>query len=118
MKEFAADLLDNDYEDINSGGGFSSSNTKSRCQSEDMSTRPQSVLNAPDPAYAAVPVQFYRNTEQMPTDAEKYDKMAYMMGEEDVNKVASVVNTRAHRKALVLPYTKNYLDNQSAHFID
>jgi hypothetical protein len=63
MEESVADLSDDDYEDINSGGGFSSSDTKSRCQSEDISTRPQSVLNAPDPAYAAVPVQFYRNTE-------------------------------------------------------
>jgi hypothetical protein len=118
MEEFAADLFDNDCKDINSGGGFSSSDTKSRCQSEDMSTRPQSVLNAPDLTYAAVPVQFYRNTEQMPIDAEKYDKMAFMTGEEDVDKVASVVNTRAHRKAVVLPYAVNYLHNQSAHFID
>ena len=98
MEEFA-----NDYEDIDSGGGFSSSDTKSRCQSEDMSTRPQFVFNAPDPAYVAVPLQFDRNTKQMPTDAEKYDEMASKMGEEDVNKDASFVNIRVHRKAVVLP---------------
>ena len=70
MEEFAADSLDNDYEDIDSGGGFSSSDTKSRCQSEDMPRRPhlvlpQCVLNAPDHAYVAVPLQFDRNTKQM-----------------------------------------------------
>jgi hypothetical protein len=114
MEEFA-----NDYEDIDSGGGFSSSDTKSRCQSEDMSTRPQFVFNAPDPAYVAVPLQFDRNTKQMPTvDAEKYDKMAVMTGEEDVNIVASVVNTRVHGKAVLFPYAKTYLDSQGANFID
>ncbi len=119
MEEFAADSLDNDYEDIDSGGGFSSSDTKSRCQSKDMSTRPQFVLNAPDPAYVAVPLQFDRNTKQMPTaDAEKYDKMAVMMGEEDVNIVASVVNTQVHGKAVLFPYAKNDLNNQGATFID
>jgi hypothetical protein len=128
MEGSAADLLDSHYADIKSGGGFSSSNTKSRYKSRYMLTRSQSVLNAPDSAYAAVPMQFNRNTsnfiehsekyKQMPTDAERYDNRASMMGDEDVDKVAFLVNTQLHRRAVVLPYANNYFDNQSVEFID
>jgi hypothetical protein len=128
MEGSAADSSDNDYGDINSGGGFSSSNRKSKYKSGYMLTRSQSVLNAPDSAYAAVPMQFNRNTsnfiehsekyKQMPTNAKKYDNTAIMTGEEDVSKVASLVNTGPHRKAVLFPYAKNYFDNQSVDFID
>ena len=89
MEGSGADSSENDYGEINSGGGFSSYDTKSRSRSE-------SVLNAPNSAYAAVPMQFN------PTDAESCDNRAFMTG----------------RKALVLPYKNNYFDNKSADFVD
>jgi hypothetical protein len=127
MEESAADSSDSaDYGDINSGGEFSSSDTKSRCQSKCMLTRSQYVLNAPDSAY--VPMQFNRTAinfiehsekyEPMATDAERYDNTASMMSEEDVNQVACLGNTSFHRKGVMLPYAQNYFGNQRAEFLE
>jgi hypothetical protein len=129
MEGSAVDSSDSaDYRDINSGGGFSSSDTKSRCQSKYILTRSQSVLNAPDCAYAAVPMQFNitasnfiehsEKYEPMPTDAERYDNTASMMSEEDVNQVACLGDISFHRKGVMLPYALNYCGNQRAELLD
>lgn len=115
----AADLSDSDYGDISSAGGFTSSATqstkstrRSKRSKKRTLTRSQCVMNAPESAYAAVPMRFNRNTsgyveynqkyQQMPSDAEKFDNTMFKTGEEVVNKVASLVNSwwlRGHTKS-------------------
>mgnify|MGYP002176707461 CR=1 FL=1 len=128
MEGCGADSSDQDYGDINSGGGFSSSDTKSRYQGGYMSTRSQSVLNAPESTYVAVPVQFNTDASkfvehsgkyvEIPTNAVRDDSVGFMTGEEAVNKVASLVDTGPDTKAVVLPYATNYFDDKRADFID
>jgi hypothetical protein len=124
----AAELSDNDYEDIKLVGGFRSSDTKSRCQPGYMRTRSQSVLNVPGSAYAAVPIWLNRNASDFVEHSEKYQPMltgaersgttTFRTGEEDVNQVASLVKTGPPRKAVVLPYGRTYLENRNTPFHD
>jgi hypothetical protein len=125
---FAAEPSYDNYEDIKLVGGFSSSGTKSRYQPAYMRTGSQSLLNAPDCAYAALPIRLNRNASDLVERSEKYQPMltgakrsgttALRTGEEDVNQVASFVKTRPPRKAAVLPYGRTYLDNRNMPFHD